>query len=76
MPSIGGKKSFAPGQLIDVEVRFELVGDGMRITIEHRGWNTVPPEHVARHGFPNDIFLRRHAEWWQMLLSSYRLTLG
>ena len=70
------QESFAPGQLTHVEVRFEPVGDETRITIEHRGWDAVPPEHVARHGFPNDIFLRRHAEWWQMLLSSYRLSLG
>jgi hypothetical protein len=28
---------------------------------------------VARHHFPDAIFLRRHAEWWQALLGSYKL---
>ena len=64
--------TFTPEQLTHVEVRFEPVGDETRVTVEHRGWDTVPPQHVARHGFPNTIFLRRHAEWWQTLLSSYK----
>jgi hypothetical protein len=25
---------------------------------------------VARHDFPDAIFLRRHAEWWQSLLAA------
>ena len=69
------QESFAAGQLTHVEVRFEPVGDQTRVTVEHRGWDTIPPDHVARHGFPNEFFLRRHAEWWQTLLSSYRMRL-
>ena len=68
--------SFAPGQATAVEVRFEPVGAETRITVEHRGWETVPPDHVARHGFPDAIFLRRHGEWWQALLGSLRARLG
>ena len=34
------------------------------------GWDTVPAEHVARHGFPNVVFLQRHGEWWRVLLDS------
>jgi uncharacterized protein YndB with AHSA1/START domain len=60
--------SFAPGMDTEVEVRFEPVGDETRVTVEHRGWDSVPIEHVARHRFPDAIFLRRHAEWWQALL--------
>jgi uncharacterized protein YndB with AHSA1/START domain len=60
--------TFAPDQATEVEVSFEPVGAETRVTVEHRGWDTVPASHVARHGFPNDIFLRRHAEWWQALL--------
>jgi hypothetical protein len=51
-------------------VRFEPVGGETRVTVEHRGWETVPQEHVARHAFPDGVFLRRHAEWWQALLAS------
>lgn len=62
--------SFEAGQSTAVEVRFERVGDQTRVTVEHRGWETVPQQHVARHTFPDAIFLRRHAEWWQSLLAS------
>jgi len=61
--------SFAPGMDTEVEVRFEAVGDETRVTVEHRGWDTVPIAHVARHGFPDGVFLRRHGEWWQALLA-------
>lgn len=64
--------SFAAGQMTEVEVLFEQVGVETRVTIEHRGWDTVPQEHVARHTFPDAVFLRRHAEWWQGLLESFR----
>jgi uncharacterized protein YndB with AHSA1/START domain len=67
--------SFAPEQVTQVEVRFEAVGAETRVTVEHRGWDTVPPEHVARHGFPDAVFLQRHGEWWQGLLGSYRACL-
>ena len=62
--------TFAPDQATEVEVRFEAVGEETRITVEHSGWDSVPAEHVARHGFPNLLFLRRHGEWWRALLSS------
>ncbi len=62
--------AFAKDQDTEVEVRFEPVGDETRVTVEHRGWDTVPAEHVARHSMPDPLFLRRHAEWWQTLLSS------
>ena len=62
--------SFAEGQDTEVEVRFEAVGDETRVTVEHTGWDSVPAGHVARHGFPNAVFLRRHGEWWRALLSA------
>jgi uncharacterized protein YndB with AHSA1/START domain len=62
--------SFAPDMDTEVEVRFERVGDETRVTVEHRGWDTVPIEHVARHRFPDAVFLQRHAEWWRALLTS------
>jgi activator of HSP90 ATPase len=68
--------SFAPGQITHVEIRFEPVGDETRVTVEHRGWETVPQDHVARHTFPDAVFLRRHGEWWQALLVSLGSRLG
>ena len=64
--------TFAPEQCTDVDVRFEPVGGETRVTVTHTGWDSVPQEHVARHTMPDAVFLRRHAEWWQALLTSYR----
>jgi uncharacterized protein YndB with AHSA1/START domain len=64
--------SFTPEQQTEVEVRFEPVGEETRISVEHRGWDTVPVEHVARHGFPTAVFLRREGEWWRELLADLR----
>ena len=68
--------SFAPGQDTEVEVRFEPMGEETRVTVEHVGWDSVPANHVARHGFPNALFLTRHGEWWRSLLASYKNVLG
>ena len=64
--------TFRPDQDTEVEVTFEAVGAETRVTVIHRGWDSIPPEHVARHGFPDTIFLRRHGEWWQALLARLR----
>jgi uncharacterized protein YndB with AHSA1/START domain len=61
--------SFAPDQTTRVEVSFEPVGDETRVTVQHFGWDSVPAGHVARHGFPDAVFLTRHGEWWRRLLS-------
>lgn len=61
--------TFAPGMDTEVEVRFEPVETGTRVTVEHRGWDSVPAPHVARHGFPDTVFLQRHGEWWRALLA-------
>lgn len=61
--------SFEPGMDTEVEVRFEAAGQETRVTVEHRGWDGVPAPHVARHRFPDAIFLQRHGEWWRALLA-------
>lgn len=68
--------SFSAAQHTQVEVRFEAVGDETRVTVEHRGWDTVPQDHVARHHFPERVFLLRHGEWWQALLAALRAEVG
>lgn len=64
--------SFAPEMGTSVEVTFEPVGAETRATVEHTGWESVPREHAAKHGFPSEFFLQRHAEYWQGLLRSLR----
>ncbi|PZO53264.1 MAG: ATPase [Alphaproteobacteria bacterium] len=62
--------TFTPEQVTHVEVRFEPVGEETRVTVEHRGWDTVPQEHVARHGFPLAAFQMRQGEHWRALLAA------
>lgn len=63
--------TFGPDHDTEVEVRFEPVGDQTRVTVEHRGWERLPQDHVARHGFPLPLFLTRHGQYWRLLLSRY-----
>jgi len=60
--------TFTKDQNTRVEVRFEAVGAETRVTVEHKGWDSVPQTHVARHTMSNLIFLQRHGQWWRMLL--------
>jgi uncharacterized protein YndB with AHSA1/START domain len=62
--------SFAPGQATEVEIRFEPAGDETRVTVEHRGWDSIPQSHAARHGFPLMPFQHRQSEHWRTLLAS------
>lgn len=64
--------SFPLGCETEVEVRFEAVGEETRVTVEHRGWDAVPAENAARHGFPNTVFLERHGAWWREMLWAYK----
>jgi len=68
--------SFEAHQTTEVRVRFEAVGDETRVTVEHFGWDTIPQEQAARHGFPLSAFLQREAEWWRRLLAEYRRHCG
>jgi uncharacterized protein YndB with AHSA1/START domain len=70
--------SFAPDQETELHVRFDDVEDPAgtavqtRVVVEHFGWDRIPPEHAARHGFPLATFQLRFAEWWQALLQALR----
>lgn len=66
--------SFPPDLTTEVEVTFEGVGEGTRVQVEHRGFDAVPADSAARHGFPDAVLLRRLAEWWRVLLASLRET--
>ncbi len=66
--------SFAAEQVTHVEVRFEPVGEETRVTVEHRGWDAIPQDHVARHGFPLAATQMRLAEHWRALLAALSAT--
>lgn len=61
---------FRADQETELHVRFEAVGEQTRVTVEHFGWDTIPQEHVARHGFPLAVTQTRWAEWWRSLLTA------
>lgn len=62
--------SFAPGQTTEVDIRFEAIGNETRVTVEHRGWDSIPQKHAARHGFELMLFQRRLGEHWRGLLEA------
>lgn len=64
--------TFPPGLETEVEVRFEPTGEETRVTIEHRGWDRVPQDHAARHGFPLGIFQKHLAQQIHRCLLSLR----
>ncbi len=60
--------AFGPDHMTEVDIRFEPVdaaGAETRITVEHRGWDSVPQNHVARHGFPLQRFLEFQGDQWK-----------
>lgn len=63
------ESSFDQDQETELHVRFDAVDRGTRVTVEHYGWDGIPIDHVARHGFELTLFQRRFAEWFQALLS-------
>jgi uncharacterized protein YndB with AHSA1/START domain len=64
--------SFREDQSTQVEIRFETVGAETRVTVEHRGWDSIPAAHVARHRMPDTLFLQRHGQYWQTLIASLK----
>ena len=64
-------ESFDAAQSTQVQVRFEAVGNETRVSVEHSAWDTIPSEHVARHGFPDQATFRRVSEWWRSSLAAY-----
>lgn len=64
--------AFAPGEETIVEVHFERVAAGTRVTLEHRGWDALRPDHPARHGLVGGAFASMIGLWWGDLLNLLR----
>lgn len=62
------QERFAPDQTTELHVSFLPAGTETRVVVEHLGWDRIPADHVARHGFPLPVFQQRFAEWWQAQL--------
>ena len=61
-----------PGQETEVEVRFQAVEQGTRVTVEHRGWDRVPLDDPVRHGLAGSAFTNMMGIWWADLLVAHR----
>ena len=69
--------NFGPGESTEVEVLFEPAhaGDekrGTRVTVTHRGFAALRPDHPVRHGRAVDAFIRSMGLWWGDLATALR----
>lgn len=71
--------NFAPGEKTEVEICFEdrSLGpddDDPRtfVTVTHRGFSALRPDHPVRHGDDVVVFIGRMGSWWGGLLSGLR----
>lgn len=64
--------NFAPGESTEVEVSFEASPSGTLVTVQHRGFARLRPDHPVRHGQEPRAFIRGMGLWWGSLLSALR----
>ena len=64
--------NFAPDERTEVEVLFEPSPSGTLVTVCHRGWSQIRPDHPVRHGQDAPTFLRSMGLWWGDLMTSLR----
>lgn len=65
--------AFAADQDTELHVSFqEVTIDRVetRVTVEHFGWDRIPPDGAARHGFPLEVLQLQFAQWWQTQIRS------
>lgn len=65
--------NFGPDEMTEVEVSFEPGTRGTLVTVTHRGWSGIRPDHPARHGFEVGPFIRMMGLWWGDLMTSMRV---
>ncbi len=63
---------FGPGEVTQVDIRFEAVGNGTRITLEHSGWDSIPACHPSRHGATGGAFVALMGIRWGDQLTFFR----
>ncbi|MBP6704839.1 MAG: SRPBCC domain-containing protein [Vicinamibacteria bacterium] len=64
--------NFAPHEKTEVDVAFEPSPSGTLVTVRHRGFAALRPDHPVRHGAPPAAFIRNMSLWWGDLMSSLR----
>lgn len=64
--------NFTPEEKTEVEVTFEPSASGTLVTVVHRGFSKLRPDHPARHGLAVQPFIRMMGMWWGGLLTAMR----
>lgn len=65
-------RDFAPGEVTEVEVRFDPAPNGTRVVLRHRGWDTIAKGHPSRRGLYGGAFVSLLGVWWADLLDAQR----
>jgi len=64
--------NFKPGEKTVVSVRFAPQRGGTMVSVLHRGWAELPPDHPVRHGRVGADFSRMIGLWWGSLMTALR----
>ncbi len=64
--------TFTPLQDTEVEVTFAAIGSGTLVTVRHRGWDSLPDDHPAKHGMDHAAFARSVGLWWGEQMTALR----
>lgn len=66
--------NFAPDETTEVEVLFARTESGhTQVSVEHRGWAALRPDHPVRHGQEVPAFIRMMGLWWGDQLTALRV---
>jgi uncharacterized protein YndB with AHSA1/START domain len=65
--------NFAQLERTEVEVLFESDAHGTRVSVTHRGWAAIRPDHPARHGQAARAFIAELGAWWGGQMRVFRL---
>jgi uncharacterized protein YndB with AHSA1/START domain len=66
------QRGFGTNDVTEVDVRFEAIATGTRVTLEHRGWDTISTKHPARPGWQGEAFVTMIGVRWGDQLTSLR----
>jgi uncharacterized protein YndB with AHSA1/START domain len=62
--------NYAQDEATQVDILFAASGNGTLVTVTHRGWSALPPDHPVRHDAADREFLRTIGLWWADTLRS------
>lgn len=64
--------SFADAEVTEVDIRFDAIEGGTRVSVEHRGWDALRSDHPARHGMQGRDYEYMKANLWAENLTSLK----